>query len=246
MTSIIFKIAGGVVIGALGFIVGRLSYKKKFIREMDEVYEETSQELTKMKRELDEFHKAFVASQGPEKASELEKFWKKVAEDIRKGPKKVAEESEPADQNTSVAKDTDEGISKVRSKDERTNYQAITCDYSTKDDNADWRHPTAGIVRREADVTNGIFEIEEWEYREQNEYPLEDVYYYENSTDVFTDNEELIEPSEIPNMLGYNQEELAVRFLHDDEPQCIYIRNPGYERVYCVWVCQGRSPDDHR
>lgn len=244
MNPIIFTIAGSVIFGALGFFIGRTTATNKFKKEIDEIYEETSEELTKMKREIDEFHKAFVTSQEPEIAGEREKLWRKVASDIRKGRKVLAEENEKEEQ-TDTPKDTDEGIARVRDESERINYQAITSTYSNNDEN-DWQHPTKGIVRREADVQNGIYEIEEWEYRDQHEYPLEDVYYYETSTDVYTEDERMIDPIDIPSMLGYNQEELALRFLHEDEPQCIYIRNPGYEKVYCVYVCQGMGPNDRR
>lgn len=245
MNPIIFSIAGSVIFGALGFFIGRTTAANKFKKEIDQIYEEVSEDLTKMKRELDEFHRVFVTSQEPEIAGEREKLWRKVSEDIRKGRKALAEETEKEESNDEPQKDTDEGISKVRDESERTNYQAITSTYSN-DDEDDWKNPTKGIVRREADVTNGIYEIEEWEYREANEYPLEDVYYYETSTDVYTEDERMIDPEDIPSMLGYNQEELALRFLHEDEPQCIYIRNPEYEKVYCVYVCQGMGPDDRR
>ena len=102
----------------------------------------------------------------------------------------------------------------------------------------DEEHP---IVRKTA--ANGIYEIEEWEYRESQEFELRDLYYYEMSSDVYDTEENMLDPAEIPLYLGYSQEDLAIRFLHDDEPQCIYVRNPDHQLIYCVYVCQGVGPE---
>ena len=222
-----------VIFGAAGFFVGVKVTGKKFKKEMDIIYGETSKELSEMKRELDELHRIFVETGDIETQSEREELWKSISRDLKLGRKAKAEENNKS--SDIIEHDDTSSLSFRRSEEEREDYRAIRSGYVT-DSEIDALDPTRGIVRTTAD--NGIFEISDEEAREGKEFPVEDLYYNEMTTDVYTDNESLIDPVDIPLYLGYNQEELAVRFLHEDEPSYIYIRNPEHQRIYCVYVTQ--------
>jgi uncharacterized membrane-anchored protein YhcB (DUF1043 family) len=241
---IIFGI--GLSCGAI--ISGTIVYffsKKKNKKEIDDIYAETSKELTEMKHELDEFHRIFVTSQSPEIAGERESLWKQVAADVKKGRKKIAEEKSENPVSGKELLDKDEGITTRRDDKDRTDYHAIGTpkDYLAEEDeeSADGNR---NVIRSEA--ANGIIEIDDYEARTNNYgYKQEDLYFYENSSDLYTDDETLIDIADVPLYVGYTSEELAIRFLHYDEPQFIHILNPEYERIYTIYVAQGRGPDDH-
>lgn len=239
MTPIILFAAGLAVGATVSGIIVHFIKSKKHKKEVEDIYAQTSKELSEMKFELDEFHRVFVTSQRPEIAGEREELWKQVASDIKKGRKKVAEErSNPSNDIL----DKDDGITARRPEKERTDYRAIASpgDYISQDEET--AEGNRNIIRKEA--SNGIIEIEEFEMRENNwNFNQKDLYFYENSTDLYTDDETLIESDEVPLYLGYSSEELAVRFLHYDEPQYIYVLNPEYETIYTVYVCQGRGPE---
>lgn len=231
MTALLYFAAGIASIG-VGFLIGYKVKSAKAKKELDAVYAQTSKELTEMKHELDEFHRIFVTSQAPEIAEEREKRWKQFSEDIKN--KKVNTEEEPKNDIL----DKDEGITYRRPDDERVDYRGITSGYLPDDDGSE--EGVDSIIRKTAD--NGIYELEDYEVRTNPEFPVEDLNFYEASTDLYTDDESLVDPVDIPLMLGYNQEELSRRFLHYDEPQYIHIRNPEYGRIYTVYVCQGSGP----
>lgn len=228
-------IIGGVLCGALGFFAGFKTKAHIDDKKIDEIYAKVSKELSDMKKELEEYHKLFVTS-NPEIAGEREQLWKQVSEDIKKGRKQLAEEK--ATTKPESERESPEGLMHKRDSEDFTDYRAIM----TKNKyDCDLEEEDHGVVRKSA--KNGIYEIEEYEYRESHEFPVADLYYYEMSTDVYDDQENMLDPAEIPLYLGYNQEELAIRFLHTDEPQYIYVRNPDHGKIYCVYVAQGVGPE---
>jgi hypothetical protein len=231
----IFKVIGGVVCGALGFFIGWKVRAKKANKEVQNVLDRMSDEVSKCKIELESYHDLFVTS-SPENATEREKIWRQVAEDLKKGRKQVAEEK--SNPPTEDKKDDYSSLKYNRPPEEFTDYRGILTKNSYAGDLEDEDHP---IIRKTA--SNGIYEIEEWEYRESQEFELRDLYYYEMSSDVYDTEENMLDPAEIPLYLGYSQEDLAIRFLHDDEPQAIYVRNPDHQLIYCVYVCQGVGPE---
>ena len=212
---------GMVVGGLIGFLVCKRRYKKK----LEAVYQQASDDLTAIKKERDILkRKTQLIPDGD---------WKEIEKQIEKGRKKVANETEPDDD---ILDKTDE-LNKRR--EERTNYQAITAKYLA-DPEAEDDDPTHGIIRKTA--KNGIYEIDEMEYRESKEFSLVDLYFYEMSSDLYTDDETMIPVDEIPSYVGYSQEQLAVRFLYNDEPSYIYVRNPDHKHIYCVYIAQGVGP----
>lgn len=233
------KVIVGVLSGALGFFVGWGIRTRKANKEINDIYAQVSKELSDMKRELESYHTLFISSAtDPDQAGEREKLWKQVSEDIKKGRKKLAEEkSAPIESK----KDESSGLA-YRREEEMTDYRAIM----TKNKYAcDLPEEQNGIIRKTA--TNGIIEIEEYEAREfmssESGWDEADLYYYEMSSDVYDDQENMLDEAEIPLYLGYNDEELAIRFLHNDEPQYIYVKNPDHNKIYCVYCCQGVGPE---
>lgn len=240
MTSLLYFV-GGLAIAGIGFLIGWKVKATKAKKELDKVYAQTSKELTEMKWELDEFHRIFVTSQAPDVASEREKLWKEVAKDIRDGKKKVANETKKEDKAVNDVLDKDDGITYRRPNEERKDYHAIASDYLPDDDGSEEGYVDT-LIRKSDRVDDGIYEIEDYETRQNPEFPVEDLYFYEASTDVYTSDKSLVDPVDIPLMLGYNQEELGRRFLQYDQPQYIHVRNPEYGRIYTVYVCDGSGP----
>lgn len=218
-----------IVTGAAGLIFGSVIgagvTKRKYNKKLQKAYDEMSFELSKMKKEIDALKRKAAMVPDAE--------WSEIEEQYKKGRKQVAEETEPKDEAIDKTDDL------ARRKEERENYHAIASKYLA-DPNAEDDDPSHGIIRKYAD--NGIYEIDESEFRSQHEYPEEDLYFYEMSSDLYTDNEEQIQPDEVSHYVGYSNEQLAVRFLYDEEPSYIYVRNPDHEKIYCIYVCQGVGP----
>lgn len=222
--GVIFAI-GGVTGLAIGGLVSFLIVRKKYKKKMADICAQDAEELSKLKRERDTLkHKTQLLPDSD---------WEEIQKQVEKGRKKVADETEPEDD---ILDKTDELNHRM---EDRKNYHAIVSKY-LQDPDAEDDDPTHGIIRRSA--PNGIYEIEESEYRDSQEFSLVDLYFHEMSSDLYTDDEVLIPPDEVPSYVGYSAEQLAVRFLYDDEPSYIYVRNPEHEHIYCVYIAQGMGP----
>lgn len=233
----IYKVIVGVASGALGFFIGWKTRGHKANKELNDICERISKELSDMKRELEAYHELFVTA-NPEQAGEREKLWKQVSEDIKKGRKKLAEEkSSPKE----TKDENDNSIARKRPAEDITDYRSIL----TKNRyDCDLPNENNGVVRKTA--ANGIVEIEEYESREfmdsSTGWNNVDLYYYEMSSDVYDEQENMLDGDEIESYVGYNAEELAIRFLHVDEPQDIYVKNPAHNTIYHIYCCQGVGP----
>jgi hypothetical protein len=214
--------AAGLIFGGL---IGHAITKRKYMRKLNAAYEELSRELSDMKAEMDILKRKAAMIPDAE--------WSEIEEQYKKGRKQIANETEPEDTTIDKTEDL------AKRNEERKNYQAIASKYLSEieDDDDD---PSHGIIRRTA--SNGIYEIEDGEYRASREFPEKDLYFYEMSSALYFDNEEQIPEDEIPSYVGYSAEQLAVRFLHDEDQSYIYVRNPDHEVVYCIYVCQGVGP----
>ena len=226
MNPVVIFAIGGVAGLAIGGLAAFLITKKKYKKKINDICEQDAEELSKLKRERDELkHKVQILP---------DTQWEEIQKEFEKGRKRVANETEPKDD---ILDKTDELNHRM---EDRKNYHAIVSKY-LQDPNAEDNDPSHGIIRKTA--VNGIYEIEESEYRDSQEFSLVDLYFHEMSSDLYTDDEVLIPPDEVPSYVGYSAEQLAVRFLYDDEPSYIYIRNPEHEHVYCVYIAQGMGPE---
>lgn len=227
---------GGAAIAAVSSLITAKIVKKRCKRQLEDILEETSEELSKMKIERDRMYRSFVQTGDPATSKERAQLWKQIEDEVRKGRKQIANEKpEPIDLDDSTVSNIPD-IGARRSIEDRVNYQKILThqDYASHE----LPKPTEGIVRKEA--PNGIVEIEPWEARGDNaRFPIVDLYFNEATCDLTTDDESLVNPDEIPSWVGYSQEQLALRFLHDDEPSDIYVINPNHECIYNIYIRSG-------
>ena len=238
MSWVIF-VAGGVAIAALSSLITAKIIGKRCRKKIDEVYAESSEELSNMKHERDEMYRSFVLTGDPETSKERARLWKKIEEETKKGRKAMANEHpEEIDLDAPSSTASEERIQDIgarRNIEDRYNYQKVLT--STNYISNEPQEPTDSIIRKTAQ--NGIVEIEPWEARQNPRFPVEDLYFNEGTQKLYLDDESELRDDEVPSYVGYSCEQLSTRFMTGDEPSDIYVINPDHQKIYNVYIRSG-------
>lgn len=222
----LYLVGAGIGGAVAGFYIGWKVRGKRAEKEIEDIQEFDKRQIQSLDKKLQELRSSINVS-----LTEKEKVWTEIG----KEPKEVSD----ADSIAADTKKNESQLSYRKKNDERVNYNAVTTALKYDDKASQEDREAARVIRDYAD--NGIFEITEKEYYESSEFVDEEFEYYDASGDLFKDGVKF-DDDEIPLYLGYSKDELAARFLYD-EPRCIYIRNPEYEKIYVVYWCKGLMPE---
>lgn len=233
MSWVIF-VAGGVAIAALSSFITAKIIGKRCRKKIDDIYAESSEELSKMKHERDEMYRSFVLTGDPETSKERAQLWKKIEEETKKGRKAMANEH-PEEIDLDAPSSATSDIGARRDVEDRNNYQKILT--HTNYISNEPQDSTESVIRKSAQ--NGIVEIEPWEARQNPRFPIEDLYFNEGNQKLYLDDESELRDDEVPSYVGYSSDQLSTRFMTGDEPSDIYVINPDHQKIYNVYVRSG-------